>query len=382
VIPIFSPIPQYETLKPSIDKVLLDVAASGHYILGPQVQQFEEEFAAVVGTDYAVGVNSGTDALLLALRALDIGPGDEVITTSFSYIATSEVIVRVGARPVFVDIDSDTFNFNLEAVEKAITERTKAIIPVHLFGLAVDMTELMALAKRHNLYVVEDCAQATGATWHGQPVGSYGDFGCFSFFPTKNLGALGDAGALTTNNAQLAERVKSLRVHGCTPQNRYDHQESGINSRLDTMQAAVLLVKLPSLESWNTERRRIAQFYTEQINGSELNEFLVAPGVATMTSLHAFHQYTVRLKSTDPAVRNRYQEQLKEAGVMAMIYYPIPLHLQKTHEKLGYKPGDLPVSERVAHQVLSLPIYPGLTKAQQETVIQALKQTVATAVSR
>lgn len=380
MIPIFSPLPQYEALKTSINQVLLEVAASGHYILGPQVQQFEEAFAASVGTPYAVGVNSGTDALFLALRALNIGPGDEVITTAFSYVATSEVIVRTGARPVFVDIDPVTFNMNLEVVEKAITERTRAIIPVHLFGLAVDMTTLMDLAKRHNLYVIEDCAQAAGATWHGQPVGSFGHMGCFSFFPTKNLGAMGDAGAITTHDADLARRLKSLRVHGATPENRYDHQEPGINSRLDTLQAAVLLVKLPYLEEWNTDRRRIARYYTEQIRESDLSRFLEVPDVSSMTSLHVFHQYTVRFNATDPAVRNRCHEQLRESGVMGMIYYPIPLHLQKTHANLGYRSGDLPVVETVAHQVLSLPIYPGLTQDQQDTVIAALKQTVPVAV--
>lgn len=380
MIPIFSPVPQYEALKASINQVLADVAASGHYILGPQVKQFEDDFAAAVGTAYAVGVNSGTDALFLALRALDIGPGDEVITTTFTYIATSEVIVRTGARPVLVDIDPETFNINLDAVEQAITERTKAIIPVHLFGLAVDMTRLMALAEKHGLYVVEDCAQAAGATWHGKAVGSMGHMGCFSFFPTKNLGAMGDAGAITTHDATLAARLRSLRVHGSKPDNKYDHQESGINSRLDTMQAAVLLEKLPHLESWNTERRRIAQFYTEQIEASELKQVLTPPAVSTMMSIHAFHQYTLTLKSTDPAVRDQLQASLREAGVTTMVYYPIPLHLQKTHEKLGYHRGDLPMAEQVAHQVLSLPIYPGMAKADQETVIAALKQAVSTLV--
>ncbi len=380
MIPIFSPVPQYETLKNSIDKALLEVAASGQYILGAKVQQFEEEFAAGIGTDHAVGVNSGTDALFLALRALDIGPGDEVITTTFSYVATSEVIVRVGARPIFVDIAPDTFNLNIEAIESVITEKTKAIIPVHIFGLAVDMTSLVELAQKHHLYIIEDCAQATGATWHGQAVGSFGHFGCFSFFPTKNLGALGDGGAITTNDPNLATRLKALRVHGCRPDNRYDHQESGINSRLDAIQAAVLLEKLPHLETWNTERRRIAQFYTKAIFNSELKNFLMPPASAAMTSLHAFHQYTVKVKSETPDARNRLQEKLKDLGVIAMIYYPIPLHLQKTHQNLGYHLGDFPVSEAVSNQVLSLPIFPGLTQAQQETVIQALEKAVPSVI--
>lgn len=381
MIPIFSPIPQYETLKTSIDKALLDVVASGQYILGPQVGRFEQEFASAMGTSHAIGVNSGTDALFLALRALNIGPGDEVITTCFSYIATSEVIVRAGGRPVFVDIEADTFNMNLEAVEKAITERTRAIIPVHLFGLSVDMTALMALAQKHNLYVIEDCAQATGATWQGKPVGSYGHAGCFSFFPTKNLGALGDGGIITTSDSELAQRLRSLRVHGSRPDNRYDHQESGINSRLDTLQAAALLEKLPHLESWNSERRRTAHYYTEQILGSELEKLLIPPGISSVVSLHAFHQYTVRLKTTDSAIRDQLQARLREAGVMTMIYYPIPLHLQKTHENLGYQPGAFPVAEQASRQVLSLPIFPGITSEQQEQVIQTLRQTVASEIA-
>ena len=373
MIPIFSPVPQYDLLKTSINQALCDVAASGHYILGPAVQQFENVFAETTGTAYAIGVNSGTDALFLALRALDIGPGDEVITTCFSYVATSEVIVRTGATPTFVDIDPTTFNVDLKAIERAITPRTKALLPVHLFGLAVDMTQLMQLAQQHQLYVIEDCAQATGATWHGQPVGSFGNMGCFSFFPTKNLGALGDAGAITTNDARLAERLKSLRVHGATPENRYDHQESGINSRMDTLQAAVLLIKLDYLESWNTERRRIAQFYTEAIRNSSLKGYIIVPDIASMTSTHAFHQYTIRLNTSDTGeTRNALQSALKDAGITSMIYYPIPLHLQKTHQSLGYQPGTFPVAEQASYQVLSLPIYPGLSKVDQETVIAAL----------
>ncbi len=381
MIPIFSPVPQYEALKPSIDKALIDVAASGAYILGPQVTQFEADFAKAMGTPYSVGVNSGTDALLLALRALDIGPGDEVITTPFSYVATSEVIVRVGARPVFVDIDPDTFNLNLDLVEQAITPETKAIIPVHLFGLAVDMTRLMAIAQKHNLVVIEDCAQAAGATWQGKPVGSFGHAGAFSFFPTKNLGALGDGGAITTHNEALAERLKSLRVHGCTPSNKYDHQESGVNSRLDALQAAALLVKLPYLAQWNEERRRIAQYYTSQIQQSDLAKFVTPPKTSSEpTSLHAFHQYTVKLATDNPDVRQQVQTRLSELGVMAMIYYPIPLHLQKTHSSLGYQRGAFSMTEKVSNQVLSLPIYPGLKTSEQDTVIDALKQAVLNSV--
>ncbi len=378
MIPIFSPAPQYETLKASIDQALIDVAASGQYILGPQVGQFETAFAGRIQSRYGIGVNSGTDALLLALKALDIGPGDEVITTPFSYAATSEAIVRTGARPVFVDINPVTFNIDPDAVAAAITERTRALLPVHLFGLAADMTRLMEIAKRQNLSVIEDCAQSAGAVWDGKPVGSIGQFGCFSFFPTKNLGALGDAGAVTTNDESLANRVRALRVHGATPENRYDHQESGINSRLDTLQAAALLVKLPHLTAWNQERQAIARFYTDAIRHSELDQHLTAPDVpeADGGNRHVFHQYTVRLNTTDAAARDTLQARLRDAGIMAMIYYPIPLHLQKTHANLGYRPGSMPQAELAAKQVLSLPIFPGMTREQQQTVIDALKQTV------
>jgi dTDP-4-amino-4,6-dideoxygalactose transaminase len=371
MIPIFSPAPQYDLLKNDIDAILIEVAASGQFILGPWVKQFEDDFAATMHCSEGVGVNSGTDALLLALKALDIGQGDEVITTCFSYIATSEVIVRVGATPIFVDINPESFNLSSEAVEAAITPRTKAIIPVHLFGQAVDMTALMAVAKKHGLFVIEDCAQAAGATWHGQPVGSYGDAGCFSFFPTKNLGALGDAGMITTQNKALADRMRSLRMHGATPENKYDHQESGINSRLDSLQAAVLGVKLPYLEEWNTQRRQIAQYYSEKIEQDTiLKEAILAPQPPHFMSMHVFHQYTIRVKQE----RDALHEALSKLGVMAMIYYPIPLHLQKTHAALGYAVGQFPNAERVAEQVLSLPIYPGLSRAQQDSVIEALKQ--------
>lgn len=374
MIPIFNPRPQYDALKDTLNPILLEVAASGQYILGPKVTEFEAAFAESTGSQYGIGVNSGSDALYLALAALDIGPGDEVITTCYSYVATSESIARTGATPVFVDIEEDTFNLDLAKVETAITSKTKAILPVHLFGLAVDMTTLMALAQRHNLYVIEDCAQAAGATWHGKVVGSIGHMGCFSFFPTKNLGAFGDAGAITTDNEAWAKRLRSIRVHGGTPENRYDHQEAGINSRLDSLQAAVLLEKLAYLEEWNTQRRRSAQFYTEKIQNSSLKDWLIPPSIANMTSTHVFHQYTVRVNATDEGIRNTLQHKLNEAGVTTMIYYPIPLHLQKTHANLGYQPGSMPVAERVAKQVLSLPMFPGLTREQQEQVIAALKQ--------
>ncbi len=373
MIPIFSPLPQYTWLKSSIDQAVADVLQSGHYILGPQVDAFESAFAETMGTPYAIGVNSGSDALFLALSALGIGPGDEVITTCFSYVATSESIVRTGARPVFVDVEPETFNMDLNMVRQAVTENTKALLVVHLFGLAMDMTSVMALAKELNLYVIEDCAQATGATWHGQPVGSYGDAGCFSFFPTKNLGAMGDAGAITVHDELLAKRLKSLRVHGAQPEDRYDHREPGINSRLDTLQAAILLEKLPHLESWNMDRRRIAQYYTEQIQSSDLNAMLIPPTVSTATSMHVFHQYTVRLKNQTAEARNGLQVALKDQGVMSMIYYPLPLHRQKTHTNLGYLSGAFPTAEQLAQQVLSLPIYPGLSRTDQVRVIEALK---------
>lgn len=369
---------QYQTLEPDIRQAVTDVLASGRYINGPVVQTFEQQFAAYIGTADCIGCNSGTDALLLALRAYDIGPGDEVITTPFTFIATAEMISAVGATPVFVDIDAQTYNLDLNQVAAAITDRTKAIMPVHLFGQPVDMTRLMAIAQAHDLIVIEDCAQATGATWQGQKVGSFGHVGCFSFYPTKNLGACGDGGAVTTSDGAIAEKIRLLRNHG-QPQT-YCHTVVGINSRLDAIQAAILTIKLGYLDGWNAQRQAIADRYysaLSQIDG-------VDPPRAIAGGQAVWHQYTLRLtaKTAAPDLRQTIRQQLQAQGIGSMIYYPIPLHQQPVYAALGYPAGQLPVVEQVAQQVLSLPMFPELTPAQQDHVVSGVRSALADVVTQ
>jgi dTDP-4-amino-4,6-dideoxygalactose transaminase len=373
-VPAFDIQHQYATIAAEVSAAVLEVLTSGRYIGGPVVESFEQQFAAYHGTNHCIACNSGTDALYLALRALEIGTGDEVITTPFTFVATAEVISAVGATPIFVDIDSNTFNIDLQQVAAAITPKTKAIIPVHLFGQPVDMTALMAIAKSHNLAVIEDCAQATGATWDNQKVGSIGDIGCFSFYPTKNLGGCGDGGAITTNDPQLAAKLRIFKEHG--QKNRYYYEEIGINSRLDSLQAAILQIKLRYLDTWNHQRRAIAAYYQQflsQIPGIIVPQEL--PG-----GLSVWNQYTIRISSTEGIVRPNYRDwvrgQLQERGVNSMVYYPHPLHLQPVYQYLGYQPGQLPVAELVCHQVLSLPMFPELTQLQQDQVIYALKDSL------
>jgi dTDP-4-amino-4,6-dideoxygalactose transaminase len=368
VIPILELTTQYESLRSEINEAVEAVFRSGHFINGMNVSALEREISAYVGAGFAVGVNSGTDALHLALRALDIGPGDEVITTPFTFVATTEAIGIVGATPVFVDIDPSTYNMVPAQIERAITKRTRAILPVHLYGAPVPMTEIMSLARAHGLAVVEDCAQAIGAMYDGRAVGTFGDAGCFSFFPSKNLGACGDGGMLTTNSPALAERFKSLRAHGGRV--KYHHEELGVNSRLDELQAAILRVKLPHLDGWIARRREIAERYSAAFR--EVPEIEVPVEVAGSRSV--YHQYTIRVPQRD-AVRAL----LREAGVETMVYYPIPLHLQKVHESLRAAAGDFPESERAAEEVLSLPMFPELTLAQQDAVIRAVINVVQSA---
>lgn len=373
VIPPFDLTRQYAQIGAAIDAAVLEVLASGKYINGPIVQAFEAEFAAYIGSDHCVACNSGTDALYLALRALGIGPGDEVITTPFSFFATAEMISAVGATPVFVDIHADTFNLNVAQVEAAITARTKAIMPVHLFGHPVDMTALMAIAQTHNLSVIEDCAQATGACWAGHKVGNIGHIGCFSFFPTKNLGACGDGGAITTRDGAIAARIRMLREHGSRA--RYYHEAIGINSRLDVVQAAILRVKLQHLEWLNLQRRNVAQRYLEAL--------APVPGIAlphaAQGGMSVWNQFTLRIlgEADGGARRDRLQQSLKDRGILAMIYYPIPLHQQSVYADLGYAPGQLPVAEQVAQQVLSLPMFPELPPDQQQQIVYALKESLS-----
>jgi dTDP-4-amino-4,6-dideoxygalactose transaminase len=337
-----------------------EVCASGHFIGGPNVKALESEIAGYLGVAHAVALNSGTDALHLALRALDIGAGDEVITTPFTFVATTEAIGIVGATPVFVDIDPRTYNLDIAQLEAKITPRTRAILPVHLYGCPAPMDEIMAIAQRHHLAVVEDCAQSIGAKIGGRATGTFGTFGCFSFFPSKNLGAYGDGGMLVTDDGELAARARSLRGHGGRV--KYYHEELGVNSRLDEIQAAILRVKFPHLEAWIEKRRAAAGRYTAAFAGSDL-QVPVEPGDAR----HVYHQYTLRVPD-----RDRVQQDLKAAGIETMVYYPVPLHLQKVHAMLGLREGAFPESERAAHEVLSIPMFPELLPDMQQQVVRAV----------
>ncbi len=364
-IPPFDATIQYQGIAAEIEKNVCAVMAGGRYIMGPQVQEFEAQFAQYLGCNQVISCNSGTDALHLALRALKIGPGDEVITTPFSFIATTEAIGMVGATPVFVDVDSNTYNIDVNLIEAKITERTKAIMPVHLYGRPCDMTKIMAIARKYHLKVIEDCAQATGSVWCGQKSGTIGDVGCFSFFPTKNLGCFGDGGAIATNDQDLAERVEYLRRHGGKV--KYQHSELGLNSRLDTLQAAVLLVKLPYLEQWNASRAAIADYYIHQL--TDVSGIVLPTQVPQSKSV--WNQFTIRVLDGQ---RDNVQKILKELGVGTMVYYPIPLHLQHVHANLGYSLGTLPISEKLSQQVLSLPMFPELTQSAQLAVTESLRQ--------
>ena len=368
-IPIMRLDRQYAQLQAEFESVALKVMRSGHYILGENVQALEAEMAARTQSAYGIGVANGTDSLYLALRAVHIGRGDEVITTPMSYIATSEAIVRAGATPVFVDIvDDATYLIDITKIEAAITPKTKAIIPVHLYGQAVNMEALQSLAKAYNLIVIEDCAQAVDATWQSKPVGGWGDFGSFSFFPTKNLGAFGDGGMLTTHNEAYAQRLRELRVHGQT--STYDHTHEGMNSRLDELQAALVRVKLPYLASWGDARQRIATRYTNALQNLDA---LHLPKTQAQAG-HVFHQYTVALSETCPLTRDDVTVRLQNAGVGVRVYYPIPLHLQGMHRNLGYQAGRLPIAERACERVFSLPIFPEMTEDEQSYVIKALEK--------
>lgn len=364
---------QYAQIGDEIAAAVQKILASGAYIGGPAVKTFEQEFANYIGVSDCVGCNSGTDALILALRALKIGPGDEVITTPFTFFASAETISAVGATPVFVDIDAATFNMDVDRLEAAITEKTKAIMPVHIFGQPIDMTRLMDIATRHNLVVIEDCAQSVGAEWQSQKVGSIGHVGCFSFYPTKNLGACGDGGAVTTNDPALAAAMRMLKEHGQS--SRYFYEEIGYNSRLDALQAVILSIKLRYLDSWNAQRREKAALYGEFLSR--------VPGVAVPKELPeakgVWNQYTIRLTSPEDAqppsgnFRDLVRTKLQECGIGSMVYYPLPLHLQPVYKSLGYVAGQLPVAEQVCREVLSLPMFPELSRDQQERAIYGLK---------
>ncbi|MEY4179823.1 MAG: hypothetical protein RLY70_3397 [Planctomycetota bacterium] len=342
------------------------VIDSGRFLHGPEVKQLEDSVAALSGARHAIGCASGSDALLLALMALDIRCGDEVIVPSFTFFATASAVWRLGAKPVFVDIDPETYNLDPLAVSRAITPATKAIIPVHLFGQSADMDPLLAMARHTGVAVIEDAAQAIGASYKGQGVGSLGAIGCFSFYPTKNLGGFGDGGLLTTNDDRLAERLRLFAAHGMNP--RYYHQVVGINSRLDTIQAAILNVKLRHLEAWTAAREANAARYFQLFSRAGLSDQLGLPSAA-VPGRHVWNQFTVRVPGGQ---RDAVRTQLAQRGIGSEIYYPVPLHLQQCFAPLGGQMGDLPHTERAAAEVLSLPIYPELTVDEQHRVVEAL----------
>ncbi|BDA40156.1 DegT/DnrJ/EryC1/StrS family aminotransferase [Candidatus Atelocyanobacterium thalassae] len=369
-IPPVDLVRQYESINKEIDNAILKVVRSGHYIGGSVVKDFEQQLSQYIGTSQCLTCNSGTDALYLALKALNIGFDDEVITTPFSFIATAETISLVGAKPVFADIERDTFNLDLENIEKTISPRTKAIIVVHLFGQPVNMTRLMEIANKHNLYVIEDCAQATGAKWEKKVVGSIGHVGCFSFFPTKNLGACGDGGAITTNDSRVAQTIRIIKEHGSMQ--RYHHDVVGINSRLDTIQAGILQVKLSYLDTWNEQRRKIADYYDKLLNSVSM----IKLPKEIMGGYHVWNQYTVLVENkinNKKYNRDILKKGLEDQGIISMVYYPIPIHLQKVYVNLGYKEMSFPITEKVSHEVLSLPIFPGMLPQEQEQVANAIK---------
>jgi len=392
-VPMLDLVRQYESIREEMDAAILEVVRSGKYILGPFVEQFEERAAEYCGVKHAIGVASGTDALLLSLKASGIGPGDGVILPSFTFFATAGVVHNVGATPVFADIDPKTFNLDPDHLRHVLTTNStnpknstnpmnptlRAVIPVHLYGQMADMDEIMAIAKEFDLAVIEDAAQAIGAEYWGgggidrelrttnlEPAvkaGSIGDLGCFSFYPTKNLGAYGDGGMVTTNDDTLAEKIRLLRVHGAYP--KYFHKTVGFNSRLDAIQAAILRVKLGHLDAWSRARRDVADQYDEALTD--------LPGIDTPfraeDRTHIFHQYTIRVLD---GKRDALAEHLKERGIGMMIYYPVPLHLQECFAHLGYREGELHASERASEEVLSLPIFPEITTRERRIVAEVV----------
>lgn len=362
MIPMLNLKKQFEEIRAEVMEALAGVLESAQYVLGPKVKEFEQKTAGYLGVREAVGVASGTDALHLSLKALGVGAGDEVITTPFTFFATVETILYIGARPVFVDIAPDTFNIDAEKTEEKITKKTRAILPVHMFGHPADMDRILGIARKHGLYVVEDCAQAFGASINGRKVGSLGDAGSFSFYPSKNLGACGDAGLIALNDVGIADEIRKLRNHGS--KGGYVHETVGFNSRLDELQAAILLIKLRILDEHNEKRRRNASLYGKLLSGK-----VVCP-VEKPGSVHVYHQYTIRSPR-----RDEIQRRLKDAGIASTVYYPLPMHLQGPVKPLGYKEGDFPTAEAACREVLSLPMGPEL----DEPTIGLIAETIPNA---
>ena len=365
-IPLVDLKDQYRLIKQEVDAAIRKVLENGQFILGAEVEALEKEVARYCGVKYGIGVASGTDALLLALLACGIKPGDEVITTPFTFVATAEAIVRCGGTPVFVDIDPRTFNLNPAKIEAKIGNKTKAILPVHLFGQAADMDPILELCRKHSLKLIEDCAQAIGAEYKGKKVGSLGDAGCFSFFPSKGIGAYGDGGLVTTDNPEIAEMVKILRQHGAKVS--YYYSLHGFNSRLDALQAAILRIKLRYLDDWNELRREKASLYAQQLG--QLDSIVLPHNEKHSPS--SFSYYTIRLKDSK-IDRSRLRKHLESEGIQTAVYYPLSLHLQEVYQPLDYKQGDFAESERAQGEVLSLPMYPELSEEQIEEIARAIK---------
>ncbi|RPI52684.1 MAG: DegT/DnrJ/EryC1/StrS family aminotransferase [Acidobacteria bacterium] len=365
-VPLLDLKAQFAPLRAEVLAAIARVCDAQQFILGPEVEALERELAAFLDVAHAIGVSSGTDALLAALMALDVGPGDEVVTTPFSFFATAGSIARLGARPVFVDIDPLTFNIDAPAVEWAITPNTKAIIPVHLFGQSADMDTILDIASRKSVAVVEDAAQAIGTTYRNRTVGGLGTIGCFSFFPTKNLGTFGDGGLVTTRDAALARKLRAIRQHG--GETKYHHDSIGGNFRLDALQAAILRVKLPYLDGWTRARRRNAERYDAMFASAGLAG-VVRPPARAAQSTHIYHQYVIRTPD-----RDRLRAHLRARDIGTEVYYPLPLHLQPCFRGLGYSAGSFPAAEAAAKDVLALPIYGELTEAQQTWVVESIRE--------
>jgi dTDP-4-amino-4,6-dideoxygalactose transaminase len=359
---------QYQSIRDEIEPVVRAVLESQMFVLGPEVTRLEAEVADYCGAASGIGCASGSDALLLPLLAIDVGPGDEVITTPYTFFATAGSIWRTGAKPVFVDIEPDTFNIDPVRIEAAITPRTKAIIPVHLYGQVAEMGPIQEIARRHGLTVLEDAAQAIGSAYHGTRAGTLGDVAAFSFYPSKNLGGFGDGGMVTTNHPQLARRMARLRVHGMEP--KYHHHEVGFNSRLDALQAAVLRVKLRHLDAWTTLRRDVADRYRNLFGSHGLEEMVGLP-IERQGNYHVYNQFVIRVPAT---LRDSLRDYLTGRKIGSEIYYPIPLHLQVCFASLGHKHGDFPHSEAAARETIALPIYPELTDAEQRYVVGSIRQ--------
>jgi len=361
MIPMVDLKEQFESIKSEVHAVAEEILGSTRYVLGPHVTELEEKIASYTGTKYAIGVASGTDALYLALRASGVGPGDEVITTPFTFFATVESILYCQAKPIFVDIEDQTFNIDPSLIEKAVTKKTKAILPVHLYGYPCNMEEIMRIAKRHNLILIEDAAQSFGADLNGMKTGSFGKAGCFSFYPSKNLGCYGDGGMIVTSDPALNDNIRALRNHGSSQ--TYIHDRVGVNSRLDEIQAGILLIKFKRIDEYNDMRRKNAALYRKHLQG------IIRCPSENEGYRHVYHQYTIRC-----SMRSKLQDILREEGISSVIYYPIPMHLQEAVSFLGHKEGDFPRAEKAAQEVLSLPMYPELKEKDIERICDVIKE--------